>query len=94
VSPSVIVNSGGTIYITNNAAAPTTAELASVSGQVSIPPGNYMFSSLQVRSGGSITIDPAVQGQTQIFLKPGNSGGGVSSALYFANGSNVNMTHS
>ena len=91
-APQSIVVNGGTLNITNGAAAPPASLSVSPGQTVNIPPGNYNISSLQVVNGGSITIDPAVQGQTQLFVTPSGTGQGTSGAVYIDNTSSVNMT--
>lgn len=91
-SPSAAVVKG-TLNITNAATLPPVGGLSVPAGQtVNIPPGNYNLSSLQVVNGGKITIDPGVQGQTQMFLTPAGNGQGTSAAVYVDNNSSINTT--
>ncbi|MBX9723097.1 MAG: hypothetical protein K2X81_16970, partial [Candidatus Obscuribacterales bacterium] len=89
-APNVVVQ--GTLNITSSATT-IPASLSVAPGQtLNIPPGNYNLNSLQVVNGGKITVDPGVQGQTQLFLNPQGNGQGTNGALYVDNTSSINMT--
>ena len=89
-SPISATINGGTLNITNSVTTfPTSLNVGS--GQtVNIPPGNYNLSSLQVINGGKITIDSAIQGQTQFFIT--NTNNSSTTTLYVDNTSSINMT--
>lgn len=80
---SCVVN--GTLKIVNGAAPVASINVAS--GQtLSIPPGNYQMSQLNVGSSGKIMIDPSVSTSTNLYLNPPNTSIGLNAA----NGSEIN----
>jgi hypothetical protein len=89
-APQAVTVNGGTLNITSTATAPPPNLSVGPGKTVNIPPGNYSMTSLQVINGGKITVDPSVQGQTQIFLNPAGNGQGTNGALYVDNSSSIN----
>jgi hypothetical protein len=80
---SVVVN--GTLKIVNG--APPVSSINVPAGQtLSVPPGNYQMSQLNVGANGKIMIDPNVSAPTNIYLNPPNTSIGLNAA----NGSEIN----
>jgi len=87
----------GTLRVSNTGYTLPTSLSVPAGQVVTVPPGNYNLQSLQVTNGGKIEVDPAVQGQTQLFINPpgagsANPGQGTTSAVYVDNTSAVNVS--